>query len=178
MKSIKNNLFVVLITLIVISCTSKPSLQKYYIENQENQNFMVIDIPTSILNINEDSLSKKQLKTFKAIEKVNFLGFKKTSDNSSVYLSESKKVKDILADNTYKPLIKYGGDNQGAIIKYLGDDDAIKEVIIYGSDDTKGFGIVRILGNDMNPAQLIELIEVLKKSKPDSGAFKDIATFF
>ena len=96
----------------------------------------------------------------------------------AVYLTESKKVKNILADNAYKPLIKYGGNIQGAVIKYLGSDNAIEEVVIYGTDETKGFGIVRVLGNDMNPAQLIELIEVLKKSKPNSESFKDIAKFF
>ncbi len=96
----------------------------------------------------------------------------------AVYLTESKKVKNILADNAYKPLIKYGGNNKGAVIKYLGSDNAIEEVVIYGTDETKGFGIVRVLGNDMNPAQLIELIEVLKKSKPNSESFKDIAKFF
>ncbi len=80
MKSIKNIISIVLIVVTIVSCSNKPSLQKYYIENQENQNFMVIDIPTSILNINEDSLSAKQLTTFKSIKKVNFLGFKKTSE--------------------------------------------------------------------------------------------------
>lgn len=162
----------------MLSCNSKPSLQKYYVENQENQNFMVVDIPTSILNIKVDSLSKKQQRAYKSIEKLNFLGFKKTDDNLAIYQSERKKVSNILKDDAYKTLIKYGGKNQGAVIKYLGEDSAIDEVIIFGADNTQGFGIIRVIGDDMNPAQVLDLIEVIKSSNPDKDTFKEIANFF
>ena len=178
MRSIKTIITAGLITLLLLSCNSTPSLQKYYVENQENQDFMVVDIPTSILNIKVDSLTEKQQKAYKAIEKLNVLAFKKTDANVATYESERQKVKSILADDTYKTLITYGGNTQGAVVKYLGKDTAINEVIIFGADDTQGFGIVRVLGNDMNPAQLRDLIEVVKKSNPDKDALKDIANFF
>ena len=89
----------------MLSCNSKPSLQKYYVENQENQNFMVVDIPTSILNIKVDSLSKKQQRAYKSIEKLNFLGFKKTEDNLAIYQSERRKSEHtFLTDDAYKTL--------------------------------------------------------------------------
>lgn len=178
MKTIKTILSICCITLILLSCNSKPSLQKYYVDNQENQNFMVVDIPTSILNIKIDSLTEKQQKAYKSIKKLNFLGFKKTEENTTTYNTERDKVKHILNDDAYKTLIKYGGKNQGAIVKYLGEDVAIDEVIIFGNDNTQGFGIVRVIGNDMNPAQVLDLIEVVKKSQPDKDALKEIASFF
>lgn len=178
MKSIKNIISICVITLLLFSCNSKPSLQKYYVDNQENQNFMVVDIPTSILNIKIDSLTDKQQKAFKSIEKLNFLGFKKTEDNSTIYQTEKEKVAHILSNHTYKTLIKYGGKNQGAVVKYLGNDNAIDEVVIFGADNTQGFGIIRVIGDDMNPSQVLDLIEVVKKSKLNKDSFKDIASFF
>jgi uncharacterized lipoprotein NlpE involved in copper resistance len=178
MKSIKSILSICIVTLVLLSCNNKPSLQKYYVENQENQNFMVVDIPTSILNIQIDSLTEKQQKAYKSIEKLNFLGFKKTEDNITIYQTEKEKVAHILSNDTYKTLIKYGGENQGAVVKYLGNDDAIDEVVIFGADNTQGFGIIRVIGDDMNPSQVLDLIEVVKKSKPNKDTFKDIASFF
>ena len=49
-------------------------------------------------------------------------------------------------------------------VRYLGDDDAIDEVIIYGNDDSKGFGLIRVLGDDMNPAHLAQLLQAIQKS--------------
>ena len=51
-----------------------------------------------------------------------------------------------------------------ATVKYIGSEDAIDEVIIFGSDDKKGFALVRILGNDMNPAHLVQLLKAIQKS--------------
>jgi len=178
MKSIKFIFSVLCFTLLLVSCNNKPTLQKYYVANQENQSFMVADIPTSALNINEQSLTNSQLQAYKSVEKLNFLAFKKTTDNSSIYETERTKINQILSNNSYKSLIKYGGDKQGAIIKYLGSETSIDEVIIFGSDDSKGFGIVRILGNNMNPSQIIELVDVIKQSNFDTEQLKGIADFF
>ena len=87
--------------------------------------------------------------------------------NSSIYETEKLKVKSILADDSYKTLIKYGADKQGAIIKYLGSETSIDEVVVFGSDNSQGFVIVRVLGNDINPSQLLNLVEVLKNSDFD-----------
>jgi len=178
MKSIKFIFSTLFVTLLLISCNNKPSLQKYYVANQENQNFIVADFPTSALNITEQSLTKIQLQAYNSVEKLNFLGFKLTADNSSVYETERTKINQILSDDSYKTLIKYGGDKQGAIIKYLGSETSIDEVIIFGSDDSKGFGIVRVLGNNMNPSQIIELVDVVKQSNFDTEQLKGITNFF
>ena len=78
-----------------------------------------------------------------------------------------------------KHLIKYGGKNQGAVSKvFRRMMHAIDEVVIFGADNTQGFGIIRVIGDDMNPAQVLDLIEVIKSSNPDKDTFKEIANFF
>jgi len=178
MKSIKIIFATLIIGILFTSCDSKSSLQKYYVDNQENQNFIAIDIPTSALNLDENTLTEKQKKAYNSIGKFNFLGFKKNDNNSSTYESEKLKIKSILADESYKTLIKYGNNKQGAIVKYLGSDTAIDEVIIFGSDNSQGFGIVRVLGNDMNPSQFLGLIQALENSNFDTEQLKGISEFF
>lgn len=56
-----------------------------------------------------------------------------------------------------------------ASIKYLGDEDAIDEVVVYGDNDEKGFLLVRILGDNMNPAKLVLFIQALKDSDFKGG---------
>jgi len=162
----------------MFSCNKKPSLQKYYVDNQETPDFLVADIPTSVLTIDKEKLTDSQLQAYQSIIKLNFLGFTKNDGNSSIYNTEKNKIKKILSANSYKPLIKYGGNKQGAIVKYLGTETKIDEVIIFGSDDTKGFGIIRVLGDDMNPSKMLELVDVVKKSKIDTLSLKKFSNFF
>lgn len=178
MKSIKNLLAIIIITTLIASCNNKPSLQKYYVDNQETTDFLVADIPTSVLTIDKEELSESQLQAYQSIIKLNFLGFTKNDENSSVYDTERKKIKEILSNNSYKSLIKYGGNKQGVVVKYLGTETKIDEVIIFGSDDAKGFGIIRVLGDDMNPSKMLELVDVVKKSKLDTLSLKKFSNFF
>ena len=178
MKSIKLICSTLIIAILFISCDSKPSLQKYYVNNQENKNFIAIDIPSSALKIDENILTEKQKKAYNSIGKLNLLGFNKTDDNSSIYETERLKVKSILANDSYKTLIKYGADKQGAVIKYIGSETSINEIIVFGSDNSQGFAIVRILGSDINPSQLLSLVETLKNSDFDTKQLKGISAFF
>ena len=63
-------------------------------------------------------------------------------------------------------------------MKYLGTETQIDEIIIFGSDDTKGFGIIRVLGNDMDPSKILKLVDVVKKSKLDTLKLKKLSNFF
>ena len=48
MKSIKI-LGLVLAATAFVSCASEPSLQEYYVENQQDNKFIAVDVPTSML---------------------------------------------------------------------------------------------------------------------------------
>ena len=178
MKSIKKIFTLIVVTLFLVSCDNKPTLQKYYVDHQETKNFLVTDIPMSIIGVDEQSLSESELKTYKSIKKLNFLGFKKNDNNTTTFNNEREKVKNILSDNSYKSLIKYGSNKQGAIVKYLGTDTEIDELVIFGSNNKTGFGIVRVLGDDMNPSKMLNLVEVVKKSKIDTLKLKELINFF
>ena len=163
MKEIKNILAILMVALLG-SCSSTQSLQEYYIDNTENPNFLHLDVPTSILKLDEASLTESQRTALSSLRKLNILAFKKTEENTTQYKAEKQQVKAILSNDVYSELMKMNTEFGRATIKYLGDDDAIDEVIIYGDNDERGFALIRVLGNDMNPAHFMQLLQAVQKS--------------
>ncbi|MCX2720212.1 DUF4252 domain-containing protein [Lentiprolixibacter aurantiacus] len=168
---------VLLAVMLVAACNSTQSLQEYYIDNSENPNFISLDVPTSILNLEESDLDETQKEAYQSLRKLNLLAFKKTSTNEAEYTAEKAKVSAILKDKNYKELMKLNSEFGKGVIKYLGEDDAIDEVVIYGSSDDKGFALIRVLGNDMNPAHLMQLMQAIQSADYDEDALGDIGKF-
>lgn len=163
--------------VLVTGCNSSQSLQEYYIDNSENPNFISLDVPTSILNLQESDLDETQLKAYQSLRKLNLLAFKKTADNAAEYTAEKAKVSAILKNKDYKELMKLNSDYGKGVITYLGEDDAIDEVVIYGSSDDKGFALIRVLGDDMNPAHIMQLMQAIQKADYDEEALGEIGKF-
>ena len=162
--------------VLVTGCNSTQSLQEYYIDNSENPNFISLDVPTSILNLQESDLDETQLKAYQSLRKLNLLAFKKTTDNAAEYNAEKAKVSAILKDKDYKELMKLNSEYGKGVIKYLGEDDAIDEVVIYGSSDDKGFALIRVLGDDMNPAHIMQLMQAIQKADYDKKPLEKLAS--
>ncbi len=161
----------------ITSCNSGPSLQEYYVDNNENPNFMSFDLPASILNIPLAELNDKQKVAVNSLNKLNILAFKKTDANGADFEVEQKKVNAILDNDKYIELIKMKTAFGNATVQYLGDEDAIDEVIVFGSDATKGFALVRVLGDDMNPAHLVQLLQAVEKSDYNGEGLERLGEF-
>lgn len=153
-----------LVLLVLNACSSTQSLQEYYVDNSENPNFLSVDLPVSLLNMNKADLTQEQESALESLRKLNVLAFKKTDKNGLEFQSEKANVKAILKSDQFTELMKMNTSYGKATIKYLGDDDAIDEVVIYGDNDEKGFLLVRVLGDNMNPAKMIQFLQALQKS--------------
>ena len=166
----------VIIAIFTISCDNDPSLQKYYVDSQESIDFISLDIPASIIQLKDENASADAIKTLESIKKVNFLGFKLTDQNVAEFTAEKLKVKQILKNPKYQELISVGRNNQTLSVKFLGEDDAIDEVIIFGSDKELGFALVRVLGSNMDPAKMMQLAQEIKVDGQDSS-LKQLESF-
>ncbi len=166
----------IIITVIFVSCDSYPSLQKYYVDNQENAGFISADFPASIIQLKNEDSSDEIKETLKSIKKVNFIGFKLTEDNKSEYEVEKLKVAEILKNPKYQELIRGNYGTKSMTIKFLGEPDAIDEVIIFGADKGLGFAVVRILGNNMDPSKMIALSKEINIDN-ENGSFKQLESF-
>ncbi|MCK0162200.1 DUF4252 domain-containing protein [Allomuricauda sp. F6463D] len=163
--------------IILASCASQQSLQEYYVDNSENPNFLSIDVPASILKMDGVDLSPTQKEAVESLRKFNLLAFKKNTDNVAEYEIEKKKIREILKGDHFVELMKINSQYGKGVIKYLGDEDAIEEVIIYGDSKEKGFAVVRVLGKDMNPAHIMQLMQALQKSDYKGEGLGEIGDF-
>ena len=162
-------LTVFLISLLLLSCNSEPTIQKYFVANSENKDFVALDISPTILNLDKKKLSAEQKRALESFDKMNVLIFKLDENNQAQYEVESQKITQILKDKSYQQLIKVGSGKDGATLSFVGDEDNINEFVVFGKSKDNGFAVVRILGNDMNPNNIMTMLSVLKESKIDTA---------
>lgn len=151
-----------LMSLFIIACDSNASLQKYYVDSKENNEFISIDIPSSILQLKDTEVSDDIKNTLETIKKVNFLALQLNEENKDLYTSEKVKVNAILKNPKYKQLMRMNTGKGSVSVNYLGEEEAIDEVIIFGSDNEKGFAVVRVIGENMNPSDIMKLANDIK----------------
>jgi len=164
----------ILALLTFVSCNSEPSLQKYFVENTDKKDFIAVDVSPSILNLEATKLSAEQKEAINSFDKMNILAFKANDKNQAEFEIERKKVSAILKDPKYQELMKFGSGKDGASISYVGPDDNIKEFIVFANRKENGFAVVRVLGNNMNPNNIMTLMSVLKESKIDMEQLKPL----
>lgn len=164
----------VLVSLFLTSCNSKPTLQSYFVENSEKKDFIVLDVAPSIINVDKTKLSVEQKTALASFDKMNVLAFKLDKNNKPEFESESKKVTEILKGKEYQELMKFGSGKDAASISFVGDENHINEFILYGKKENNGFAVVRILGKDMNPNNIMNIISILKSSNVDMDQLKPL----
>lgn len=170
-------IIVLAVVFAISSCSSEISLQQYFISNAENPNFMSFDVPASLLNLEKVEMGITQKEAISSLKKLNVLAFKKNEGNSADFEVHRATVKRILKGSDFSELMKMNTEFGKATIQLKGDDDAIDEIVIYGDNDDKGFVLIRVLGNNMNPANFVQLIQAMEKSDFKSGGFEQLGSF-
>src|SRR6187551_3862720 len=130
-------------SLLFGSCKSEPTLQKYFVENTVNKDFIAVDISSNILNVDNAKLTEAQKEALQSFDKINVLAFKLNDKNKTQFETERAKVNLILKNPKYGQLMKFGSGKQGASVSYLGDDDHINEFVFFANKNDAGFAIVR-----------------------------------
>ncbi|MEX2349692.1 MAG: DUF4252 domain-containing protein [Flavobacteriaceae bacterium] len=171
-------IFSVLIVAIqlLMSCSNEASLQKYYVEKQKDNAFISIDLPSSLLLTDDNTLTDEQLKTVKSIKKINMLALQINEDNKGLYGVEKERVSQIISDDKYKTLMKFGSNKMGATLLFTGEEDAIDELIVFASDEEKGFALFRVLGDDMEPSSMIKLMDSVNQKNFDFSFLEGLET--
>lgn len=164
--------------LLLVSCNSEPSLQQYFVDHQDDKEFIAVDVPASILDKESVPLSEEEKEALKSIKKVNFLALKLSDENQTKYEQEKATITKILDGKKYETLMRFGSNGVNAQLKYQGDEDDIDEVIVFATDPTKGLALIRVLGNDMRPEKIAKLAKSVEKGSIDLDAFKKMAEAF
>ncbi len=160
-NTIKKISLIIFAAVLLVSCNNQPTVQEYYVQKQENDNFIAIDLPASLLKVQEGASEETQ-KTMATIKKLNILAFKVTENNAAEYKTELAEVKSILKSDQYTELIRMKHEGINIVINYQGTDDAIDEFLLLASDNEKGFALARVLGNKMQPEKIMKMAEDFK----------------
>jgi len=161
------------------SCNQGLSLQTYYVDNELQPGFTSLDVPVSMLKIEEDDLNEEQLEAYESVEKLSMLAFLKDEANEEDFEVEMAKVKTILENPKYEELMRGGNSTDGKfVIKCIGDGDDVDEFILFGNSNERGFAVIRVLGDDMNFNKIMKLSSVLDEGKFEQSGLNDMAKFF
>ncbi len=167
-------LTLLLIAVLFAACEQKPTLQKYFVEKSENKDFIQLDISPSILNVATDSLTADQKAALESFDKINVLAFRLDEKNKGNFEAERNKVASILKDEKYQELMHFGKGKEGGSVSYVGTDESIEEFVIFANAKESGFAVVRVLGNDMQPDDVLNMVSVLQNSKMDMEQLKPL----
>ncbi len=168
----------IIVSTFFSSCNEEPSLQKYFVEKTENKNFIALDLSPSMLNVDSSKLSSEENEALKSFEKVNILAFKLNDSNKAELEVEQTKLKEILKDEKYQQLMKFGSGKDGASVSFVGDTKHIDEFVFYANKKENGFAVVRVMGKDMNPTGIMTLMSVLKNANVDIEQLKPLQQMF
>jgi len=79
-----------------------------------------------------------------------------------------------LKDEKYQQLMKFGSGQEGASVSFVGDDEHIDEFVFFANKKENGFAVVRVLGKDMNPTMIFNMISVLKEADVNLDQLKPL----
>ena len=168
-----------LIVLVTLgSCSNGQSLQEYYVDNQENSDFMLIDVPMSLVSGDIGVLDKEQQSILKTVRKINIMAYPLKESTTVGFDGEKAKLMNILAGDDYEELMKANSDNGNMRLYFKGTEEAIDEVIFFGSEDSKGFVLARLLGDDMNIGDMMRLAQSMEAGDIDVSQFEGVMDVF
>ncbi len=163
--------------VMLVACDNQKSIQEYYVEKQESNDFIAIDLPASIIDVSEEA-SEETRATMKTIKKLNVLAFKLDEGNQAEYEKEKAEVKQILKSDKYNELMRMKHEGMNIVINYQGSDEAVDEFILFASDNSKGFALARVLGDKMEPAKIMKMAEDMKNLDADGAALAELGDMF
>ena len=153
-------------------------MQRYLVDRQDDDSFLKIDIAASLLQSDTNSLTQEEKDILETVKKINVVAYPLNGENDANYEEKKQELKDIISQDQYKTLMKFGSNSKGATLKYLGEEDAISEIIVFASDDEKGFALFRLLGDNMRPEQIIKLMDSIEKGNIDVSKLSSIGGLF
>jgi hypothetical protein len=170
-------LFALLLLISMTSCESEMTLQRYFYEAQENNEFMIIELPASILGSSLNELTEKQRETVASVRKVSALIYRDST--KSDFLKEQRRIiNEFLNRDGFEPLFAARMNDEAQVsIQVQGAIDQIDEAVFFGYADDQGFILARVLGDKMNPAAFMELATTLEESEFEAltqGLLKDV----
>ncbi|MGQ2982547.1 DUF4252 domain-containing protein [Flavobacterium sp.] len=151
--------------LLLASCSNEPTLQKYYVEKGAAPGFVSLDVAPTLIDTKTIKLSPEEATALKSLHKFNVLVYKTDSlDVSHAKYNKEKDAVKSLVKKEYEELIKINDGKSGASISTKGEGEHIEEFVVFLHNEDNGFGVVRVMGEDMTPNNILTIAGLLQKA--------------
>ena len=178
-SSIKTLIMMLFLVVALQSCNQGPTLQSFYVDSELAPGFTSLDVPISLLKIDETLLDEEQKEAYDSVDKLSLVAYVADEGNAEEMDIEYAKVLTILENPKYEELMRGGNSTDGKfIVKCIGDGDNVDEFILLGNSNETGFAVVRVLGDDMNFSKIMKLASVLDEGNIEESQLKEITKFF
>ena len=167
-----------LIGIVALTSCNDKSLQKYLVEKQDDDKFVKMDFAASLLQGRNSNFTQEEKDILNTIKKVNVVAYPIKENDTADYEKERAELKAILDQEEYKELTRFKSNEWNATLKYTGEEDAIDEVIVFASDNNRGFAVFRVLGENMRPDQMLKLINSAERGDLDVSKFESFGEIF
>jgi hypothetical protein len=151
---------------MAVSCSSDTSLQKFIVEKQEREDIISFDLSSKMLSLKDTAHSIENAEILNTIKKANIIAYKIDTLNRDVYNNDKEQLTNILKNKKYSELMRTGKGSNVVRVYTIGNEEALDEVIVYLNDKTKGWALVRVIGDDMQPDKIMQLIDDVKLNDP------------
>ena len=131
-----------------------------------------------MIDISAAEFTESQKETYNSLEKINFLGYRVKESNAEAYNKELENIEKIFKNGKYDELMEFKTDGIKFRINAEATNDAVDEILVLASTEDKGFGVVRVLGDNMKPENMVKLIDDLQKADVNENQLKGIIDFF
>jgi hypothetical protein len=175
MKKLTTVFSFLLVVLLMSSCKNDKSLQTYLVDTSGKEGFYTGDIPVSSVLSPKADVSEDVKETMQSIKKINVVFLPKTEANETSYQTEKAKLKEIFKDNEdYKSLMAMKLKGMNVSVFYSGKTEAIDEIVAFGYGDQNGVGVVRLLGDDMDPSKIVKMLSSVEMDENSLGNLGNI----
>lgn len=174
MKKLTTICSLIFLVLFASSCKNEKSLQSYLVDASGKEGFFTGDLPVSSVLSAKADVSEEVKETIKSIKKINAVFLKKTTENDVAFEAEKAKLKNIFTSDAYKNLGMVKAKGMNVKVYHTGDTDAIDEVIVFGYSQENGVGVARLLGENMNPVQIMNMMNSVNMDESNLNSLSSI----
>lgn len=154
----------VVIVLSLSSCSNQISLQKYFVTKANDDSFMSITLPSSLLQLKDGENNEDNKEILESFKRLNVLVFKNENSSNEIQSKEIETIKGILNKDKFKELIAINTSKGTGKVVFTGNDEDIDQVVGFGYNN-EGFILARVTGKNMKVKDLTKLISAIDFEK-------------
>jgi len=173
----KNFIYIIVLALSLVACKDENSIQTYFVEHQEANNYSLVDISKTLVDFSSADLSEEETEAYNSLDKLHVLMYKATDSTQLDYEKELKGIQKVFRNPEYSELMQFNSDGTKFKISSIGEEDTVNEVLVLASSNSMGFAAIRVLGDNMKPEKIVALISKIKDANVDDNKLKGIMDF-